>query len=365
MENHLLETYPSHLGDLNRDQAQFHRPDVVTDPLYVIVPIFNSQRYRTRWKLANQFFKHVIDSGAILVTIEAAFGQRAEVVVQQLHPRHIKISVRTTSEIWIKENLYNLAVQRLPKDAKYVALVDGDVKFLRYDWVGETIQQLQRYDMVQMFSVAVDVTPKFEPYCFNYSFMHDYVTGHTFWGGQTTDPAKNNPYYYQEPAIKGNGIASLVNRWHPGFAWACTIEAFGKLGGLIDQAILGAADHHMALALIGKAEFSLPGGVSDGYRDMVLTWQENAIKELKMNVGYVEGAIHHFFHGAKTNRRYKERWSIITDNKYDPRYDLKRDWNGVWQLTDRNLKLRDQIRQYMKERDEDNLDMMGVPGLLG
>src|SRR6266496_395544 len=107
--------------------GSFHRPDGISDPLYVITPVFNSPRYRTRWKHYLNFEKHVLQSGAILFTIEASFGEREEVFVEVVSERHTIIHVRTKHEIWIKENLINLAIQRLPADWKYVAWIDGDI----------------------------------------------------------------------------------------------------------------------------------------------------------------------------------------------------------------------------------------------
>src|SRR6202035_3379899 len=53
--------------------------------------------------------------------------------------------------------LYNAA------EAKYVAWIDADVKFNRPDWAQETMQLLQHYDVLQMFSHAQDVGPDYEP----------------------------------------------------------------------------------------------------------------------------------------------------------------------------------------------------------
>lgn len=347
----------SHLSNLHRATTQMHRSDIVTAPLYVITPIFNPQRFRTRWKHYNTFEKHILDSGAHLVTIEAIFGERKEVVTTKVNDRHTIIHVRTNSEIWIKENLINLAVQRLPEDWKYVAWIDADIQFIRTDWVGETIQQLQHYDVVQMFSVAMDLDPNHIPYGINYSFMHDYVNG-------VPDKIKKGECgkYYETKGTTQSGLK--VNRWHPGFAWAMKRQAFRDLGGLIDFAILGSADNHMARALVGMYQKSMPKNVSDEYRRMVKTWQERADRYVNRNVGYVSGTIQHYFHGAKANRKYADRWQILSKNDYRPSFDLKNDWNGVKTLTERNYRLRDDIRNYFRQRDEDNVDMKGVIGFL-
>lgn len=348
----------SHLSNLHKHSTQLHRADTVEQPLYVITPVFNPQRYRTRWKHYNNFEKHILDSGAYLITIECAFGERKEVYTTPVNERHTIIHVRTESEIWLKENLINIAASYLPTNWKYMAWVDADVHFVRHDWVGETIQQLQHYHVVQMFSVALDVDPNHIPYGINYSFMHDYING-------VPDKIQKNQHgkYYETPCKTHNGMK--VNRWHPGFAWAMRRQAFNDLGGLIDWAILGSADNHMARALIGQFEKSVPSTVNEEYRNMLQVWQNRADRYINRNVGYVDGTINHMFHGAKKNRRYADRWQILTRNKYQPSLDLKKDWHGLYQLTERNYKLRDDIRNYFRQRDEDNIDMKGVTGFLG
>ena len=122
---------------------------------------------------------------------------------------------------------------------------------------------------------------------------------------------------------------------------------------MIDRAVCGAADHHMALSLIGLAPFSLPGNVSDGYKRMVYEWQKRAEDNLARNLGCVPGTILHYFHGSKQKRNYVGRWDIITGNDFDPYTDLTSDWQGMLKLTGNKPKLRDQLRAYMRARDED------------
>src|SRR3954466_3874591 len=110
----------------------FGRPDRLADPLYVVTPVFNACRFRSRWKLYEDFVRMVEHSGAILYTVEVAFGDRDFVVTQPDNPRHLQL--RTWHEIWLKEHSINLLVERLPRDWKYCAWVDADVFFSRYDW---------------------------------------------------------------------------------------------------------------------------------------------------------------------------------------------------------------------------------------
>lgn len=296
--------------------------------LYVVTPIINPCRYNSRYKLYRDFEKMVNDSGAILHTVEVAFGNRPHIITEKDNPRHVQL--RTSTEVWHKENMINLAIAELPVDWEYVAWIDADVSFARHDWVSETINQLQHYSVVQMFSVAHDLTPDHEAFQRHYGFAYSY------W---------NN--------LKGNKDYS---NWHPGFAWAARRDAIDHLGGLIDYAILGAGDRHMAFGLIGRMKETIPSKMSGGYAQELLLWEERAEKNIRRNVGYVPGLLLHHWHGKKRDRRYRERWEILVSNNYDPDLDLKKDWQGLWQLSDRSMELRDDIRRYFRSRNEDSID---------
>jgi len=59
----------------------------------------------------------------------------------------------------------------------------------------------------------------------------------------------------------------------------------------------------------------------------------------------------------KRLRRYKDRWKIFVDNQYDQDTDIKFDVEGLLQLrnnkTPRSIKLRDEIMEYFRGRNED------------
>jgi hypothetical protein len=132
-------------------------------------------------------------------------------------------------------------------------------------------------------------------------------------------------------------------------------DAWNTLGGLLDTAILGAGDRHMATALLAHVERSYPAGLSAGYLDKLQHWQRRA-QDLRRNVGYMPGTLLHAWHGAKKHRNYLGRWKVLTRNQYDPNHDLKPDWQGLWQLEqfcDRQIQLRDDIRAYFRSRNED------------
>src|SRR5271167_3001367 len=105
--------------------------DVIDEPLHVVTCITNSQRFKSRWKLYRDFQRHIRDSGAILHTVEAAFGERDWALEDHaVHDpsRHqpmpwksagppgtdargqgtyTQLRINEQQEIWLKENLLN------------------------------------------------------------------------------------------------------------------------------------------------------------------------------------------------------------------------------------------------------------------
>lgn len=341
-----------------------------TSKFWVVTCISNVRRYRSRYNLYRKFAKHCRDSGVNLFTVEVAFGDRPFEITASDNPHHLQL--RTWSELWHKENMLNLAVQRLPQDWEYVAWVDADIQFARPDWAHETVQQLQHHMIVQMWSIAQDLGPDLEPFrsyrsfCSCYlehirmEFTEDILEVNVHEGGtmgpmhlnvekRRVDLKTPDPYY------SGTELRPF---WHSGYAWAARREAFDHLGGLIDWAILGAADHHMALCLIGEGANSIRSGIGTHYYEKVMEWQARCETYIKRDIGFVPGAIFHYWHGNKANRRYNTRWKILQRHNYNPIVDIKRDSNGLWQLTDRCMGLRDELRFYMAQRNEDASDLI-------
>jgi hypothetical protein len=316
--------------------------------LHVVSPLSNQVRFNRRYDLFDRFAKHMVDSKVNLTVAECAYGDREHFLTP--HEAIQIVQLRTRHELWHKENMINLAVQRLPADWKYIAWVDGDVQFLNPNWAAETVQQLQHYDLVQMFDFAEDIG--FGPHQhlnIERSFMLAYHN--MLRGTMRGEPRKPNPH----------GKHPYGGWWgHTGYAWAARRSAWDKLGGLIDSCILGSADHTMACALIGSVKSSFPPQTTAAFQRGLIAWGDRAENHILRNVGYVPGKILHHFHGPKANRDYVGRWEILKRNSFNPDTDLKRDWQGLWQLTGNKPRLRDELRMYFRQRNEDSNDLGGV-----
>ena len=314
------------------------------DDFYIIAVMTNPERFQTRPKLFRDFMQRMDKYGANLYVVEGTFGDREFEVTDPTNPRHIQ--VRTDSEIWLKENLINVGITRLPSTWKYVAWIDGDIDFVRPDWQLETIHELQHHPVVQLFEDAIDLGPDHQIIATHKSFASCYKKNLPYKRGKE---GEDLGYYYY-------GKAGSGSHWHPGYAWAATREAINTFGGLLDMAILGAGDHHMACSLIGQGKASCPKGIHPNYKKYVLAWEERALR-LHKNIGYIKGTIYHYWHGKKRDRRYKDRWTILISNNFNPSQDIHKDWQGVWSLYPGHDKMRDEIRIYFQSRNEDSIDL--------
>ena len=210
--------------------------------------------------------------------------------------------------------------------------------FRRPHWAAETVEALQHYDVVQPWTTAYDLGPNDEHIQTHTSFCHQLRHGQPvvptqskFW------KFSGGPYEYP----------------HSGYCWAWTRQALDWVGGLLDICGMGSGDHHMALALAGHAEASLPGGDLGPYQAHIMRWQARAMAHINGNVGFVNGTVEHRFHGRKADRGYLSRWDMFLRHGFNPDTDLKRNASGVLEWAGNKPELRREFDLYLRSRQED------------
>ena len=314
------------------DRIESHKTEQTGKPmradlLDVITVVANPMGWKSRLRLYDDFEQHMLASGVRLTTVECAYGDRPFELAGRTQVNHIGVRARTL--VWAKENLINLGISRLRDDWRYVAWIDADVLFRRTDWASATVDALQQYDLVQPWSDCYDLGPRGEHLQAHRAFCRQWID---------RQPIGPGPYVFA----------------HPGYAWAATRPALNYLGGLIETASLGAADHHMALALVGQVQASLPAGITEAYANPLREWQARAERFIAGNIGCIAGTLEHFWHGAKEKRQYVDRWQILVRHQFDPALDLKRNVSGVLELAGNKPGLRRDIEYYLRSRDEDS-----------
>jgi hypothetical protein len=307
--------------------------------LHVVTSLFNPRRFRSRARLYRDFETYVKQSGAVLHTVEMAFGDRSFEVTQAATADQLQF--RTHSELWHKERLLNLLIAQVAQqqpDAKYFAWIDADVTFANPNWVQETIDYLQHYHVLQLFETCHNLGPDNKVL----TSQHGIVAG---W-------AANGKIAWENPARRHYGFY-----YHPGFAWAATRWALDQLGGLFDVCVAGSGDTHMAGALCGDWRFGFPDVLqATPYGRALEAWGRRADASIERNVGHLPGSLFHHWHGRAQDRGYDLRWQTLIDHKFDPVFDIQNDINGCLAWSGANPGLQAAIRRSLATRNEDSTD---------
>jgi|HubBroStandDraft_4_1064222.scaffolds.fasta_scaffold01036_3 hypothetical protein len=318
--------------------------------LHVITCVFNPVGWRTRTEYALQFAEHMINSGVKLTFVDCALGRRPWVFDGQDDLKalmHAYVPVRCDTIAWNKESLLNIGIGRIEPDARAVAVLDADVTFRNADWAAQTVHSLEQYAVVQPWSHAIDLGPANEPMLVKGTHVQNSFG--KVWR-EVGDSAEWWKWWDRKTAEQyGNGLGYP----HCGYAWAFRHDIINRCGGLLDISGLGAADHQMAMGMVGKSELSIHGETTPEYQAAIRTWCERAYSVVKGSISYVPGTLEHHFHGAKDKRLYHERWDILIRHKFNPITDLRRNRWGVIELAGNKPAMERDFDRYFRQRDED------------
>jgi hypothetical protein len=297
--------------------------DKIEDKLHVIMVTSNPCEFKKRWKLASEFIDRMSKTkDVILYIVETIYPGQTFHVTEHGNPYHLQL--KTEHPLWIKENMISLGVRYLlPPNWKALAWIDADLKFENPNWSSDTLKILNGHkDIVQLFSHCLYLD-------------NDEKVIQRFTSSGYLQSIKNNTEYY-----------------HPGFAWACTREAYKQMGGIFQISILGSGDTHMERALMHSSDSCNGNIISPNYKKYI---DELVVKCNNLRMGYTPGVICHFWHGSRINRKYIDRWKIITKYNYDPDKHITFDNVGILiPSKDCPQGLLDDVLQYFQERLEDD-----------
>lgn len=302
--------------------------------LNVITVISNQLRFESRLRLFRENVEWWANKGVSHYIVEARHGQHAWEVHKSdgSLAQHIRLSF--TDEVWQKEAMINAAVRFIPHaDHQHLMWADGDIAFARPDIASEIQHALQCHPVVQPFSHCADLDQNYRPTQQHHGFAYRFRE------------------FNQKPDQRYG-----VPHMHPGYCWAWRRDAWDRMGGMVDRAILGSADHIMACGLIGHVEegVTYPTGLHPNYGKMITSWADRAKEVIDGDIGYVSGIINHFFHGKKEDRGYRSRPEILARHQYDPENDVIMDGQGLLRLRGNKPGLRYDCQQYFRSRNEDS-----------
>ena len=240
------------------------------------------------------------------------------------------------SPFWCKENLINLAVNKLTSSNlnwQYVAWIDADISFLNTNWVQHTIQELKKAHFVQLFKDVVYLGPTNEVlYVRNgFSFI-----------------------YYLNNFKRINQYSHVAT----GLAIACTRWAFENTQGLIDFNIVGGGDSILMMSIVQHLHVFLVDkvtrlNISSTFVDL-LREKQSHYRQFGIKLSFLTDAILSHWHGTRADRNYMRRWNILKD--YNPVEDLIRNSDGLLNLNENGKRMKFDFIKYFLLRNDDNLN---------
>jgi hypothetical protein len=302
--------------------------------LYLITVVFNPARSRSSLKhYAN--FKHQMEKlGVKLITVECCF-ENSPFSITSPNYEPYNIQIRTNSLFFQKERLINLAISKLPLDAKYILYVDYEVEFANENWVNDAIKALHMFKGIQLFEEALLLGPQKEELKKVKSFAFQ-------------------NYKKEKPLEKKQFEDSTLAA---GFAWGFRADALKELDGLIDYSPLGNNDKIMAYCLANRSEeYVSREKAGENFRDSVKNWQKKAQLIFNEGIGFIPGTIRVNWIKVKRDKTHYENWDILMANDFDPRNDLVLESNGIYGIEPTRGKLALELRKHFIDLDGENIE---------
>ncbi len=291
---------------------------------YVICIMYNPARSRSRIKLYLNFKRQMEQYGVKLITLECTYDNAPFALTRENYePQNIQVT--TNGAFFQKEALINLAISKLPLDAKYAAYCDCEVSFENPTWVNDTIKALHVFKIVQPFDNTVLLNIKNEEIKKVKGF-----SAHLYENKEMDKEA------FEESTVSC------------GFAWAFRVGTLKEIGGLIDYCPLGNCDKIMAYCLAKRIDDYIPEGLTHNFKDMLRNWQKKSTVAFSAGVGFIPGTIRVAWSTARKDKKNFDKWEILEKNHYDPKTDLLRENNQLYGLDQQKIGLRDELRNHFE-----------------
>jgi hypothetical protein len=220
-------------------------------------------------------------------------------------PNWKQIEIDPESNImWQKEALLNLAEKLVPRYYENIAWIDADIIFFNRNWIDDTIQKLQKYDILHLYEKVyrLDV--------------------------------------YGKSIDESDSIVKNIKSGCSGHAWAMKRYLWKNIDGLYDRCIAGGGDLSMAKAFLGFPSSQRDFNVGSNL-ELFKQWSARLTGS---KIGHLSGVICHEYHGSRENRQHMSR-STLTRGM-DLCNDVEKDHQGIFQW---NKFVRYPVKYHMKK----------------
>ena len=299
----------------------------VSDDIAIAIAFFSPCNFQRPRENILRVIEKLLRAKYPVIVVEAVYPNTPPLVLPA-EVNHQKIDVSWQSVLFIKENLYNIAL----KNTTYPKLVfmDGDIEFSDPYWFNKTALLLDTHDLMQPYEKC-------------------------YWLDETNTNFTREKSSCIQPIVEKKPPSGVTH--HPGFAWAARRDFLEHVGGFCDWHPLGGGD--MALWYTLLQDDAIAGllthcmRVNDYFADTRMYKAYRArVQNFAPRITYLaSNTIRHFWHGTADNRQYITRNLRYMPDLTDSDYPLQVGAHGVLEWT--QPEYAEMALAYFKSRKED------------
>jgi predicted O-methyltransferase YrrM len=312
-------------------------PKKLPGSFWGITTFFNPDGNSKRVENYRNFRKSGKAQGLNLLCVELAFDEASFELDKEDADKLIQL--RTSTMLWQKERLFNVALENLPKNCDKVAWLDADILFNNNKWITETSKLLESYKVVQPYSFIVRLPE-------NKSWLNSEKLS---FGNKEGEKIHSMGYGIANFGKKH--LPTFMKHGHTGFAWAARKSILDK-HGFYDRLITGSGDSLMAHALYGSPYSHVKRCSPKKMQKDQQKWMDEIFRDVEGSVYYTPGLIFHLWHAHYKNKRFHHRLKVLEKYDFNPQIDIKIRENGCWQWATEKDGLHKEIRNYFWARNK-------------
>jgi len=302
----------SFLCSLNIDgHCQMQQVAEVIEGLWVVCPIYASYQslIMFRYNLHENYKYYIQSFGISFSTIEAIrFDRDQKYLLTKPGNEPYDIQVQFYDDIYIRENLLNVAMKKIPK-WDYVAWIDTHQTFENLYWWEQSIVKMEKIASVQLFQYFIGRNP-------------------------------TNMTEFRAPSALQNAVFQTTLDAGPTFffgnAWGVTQDYYNQVGYIYDECIASCCDCAWVAGSINPAMNFHSLSTFSTYTNQFMPWINHTQQVFKASSDRVRGDIHHLYHEHVFD--YNQILVEFNKSEFDVKKDLSKDVNGTLIFTNKRLK---------------------------
>jgi len=304
----------------------------MTQKTAIILALFNGDEYRVR------MLKAVIGQlrlqRKVPHIVVGILGGMADLPVDQV------VAVSGDSLLFQKDAIWNAAARALPRSIENIIFLDADTFAIDVDWVSSVESRLERFDVLQGYSVLFYLTREATDGVLRApsdSYKHQDLV-------DDSQLVFNNRPAHTASVPVAHPSFGFVGRYGGGVSgaaggcWVFRRSVFEKIGGFPSEEIFGGLNDLLLvhrLSLVSKLNRNL-------FTDSLFDMYREQIPGLRFS--FVPRRHYHLYHKSGADREYGTRATLARSLGYDPSEDIEFTESGGIVLTERGSRLRDALK---------------------